>query len=248
MKVCWNITSRCNQNCKYCFRFCKDELPLDKNLEILNGLIKSKVERISWTGGEPYLYKDFLKLLKVSKEANILNYVNTNACNLKEETLNEQLKNIDRLIISLDFVDDKLNFKYGIGEFAYNHINKILSLIKRVEPKIEIQINTVLFRGNLQYIDEIYKELCKHDIDYWKIIRFFPVRGKALEEKNNLTITNEEFQDIVFKYKEKKQNFKINIHGINEMKEKHIIILSSGEVVYSENLGDKKINSKILNY
>ena len=45
MKVCWNITSKCNRNCKYCFKFNKDDLQHIKNTNIMardanNGLFE----------------------------------------------------------------------------------------------------------------------------------------------------------------------------------------------------------------
>ena len=73
MKVCWNITSRCNKNCKYCFKFNKKDLSLEENKKILENLVERKVTRIAWTGGEPYLYEDLKELLKLSKQHNILN-------------------------------------------------------------------------------------------------------------------------------------------------------------------------------
>ena len=34
--ICWNITSRCNENCKFCYRIIADnEISLEKNMEIL---------------------------------------------------------------------------------------------------------------------------------------------------------------------------------------------------------------------
>ena len=54
--ICWNIKSRCNENCKLCFRIIADnEISLEKNMEILKVLIELSVDKISWTGGEALL-------------------------------------------------------------------------------------------------------------------------------------------------------------------------------------------------
>lgn len=245
MKVCWNITSRCNKNCKYCFKFSKNDLSLEENIKILKKLYNLGVKRISWTGGEPFLYNGLIDLLKLSKNYGLINYVNTNASVLDYNLLRECINYIDKFIISLDFVNDELNCKYGIGENYYCHVKKILLLIKKINPNVEIQINTVVFNGNFNYIDELYNEICKFNIDYWKIIRFFPVRGKAFDRKDDLSITDEEFENVRLRLKEKKQKFKIIVHGLKEMEERHIIVLSSGKFVYSENSKDNMVGDKI---
>lgn len=244
MKVCWNITSKCNKNCKYCFKFDKKELSLEENKKILDNLIKRNVTSIGWSGGEPFLYKDLKELLKISKENNIVNHVNTNATLLNENNLKENIENIDRLIISLDFINEEENKLYEIGENYYNHVKSILKMIKKINPSIEIQINTVVFKGNIKKLDELYNELLNHDIDYWKLIRFFPIRGKALEKC--FAITDEEFECIKNVYNNKEQSFKIVIHGLKEMQERHILVLSSGELVYSEDGKDKVTNEVLI--
>lgn len=244
MNVCWNITSRCNRNCKYCFKFSRKDLPLDENKKILNKLQFLGIKRISWSGGEPFLYEDLSELLKLSKDYGFVNHVNTNATVLDYDLLKKCINYIDRLIISLDFIDDNLNNKYGIGVNYYSHVKDILKIVKKMNSNIEIQINTVLFNGNFNYIDDLYDEICKYDIDYWKIIRFFPIRGKALEEKKELSISDENFKNISLKLKKKKQKFRIVIHDLDEMKKRHVIVLSSGELVYSEDIKDIVVDGK----
>lgn len=245
MKVCWNITSRCNKNCKYCFKFNQKELTLEENKQILNKLSEKNITRIGWSGGEPFLYDGFIELLKLSKEKGFINHVHTNATLLTKENLKESIENIDRLIISLDFIKEDENKKYEIGDNYYQHISSLLEIIKEVKPDLEIQINTVLFRGSVSKIDELYDELKKYDIDRWKLIRFFPVRGKALDKE--LAITDEEFQKIMDKYsKIDNSKFEIIIHGHKEMSERHIIILSSGKLIYSENCEDKESDEKLI--
>ena len=245
MKICWNITSRCNKNCKYCFKFNQKELTLEENKKILNNLEKRGFTNIRWSGGEPFLYEDFKELLKLSKEKGFINHVNTNASLLNIDNLKENIENIDQIVISLDFINEEKNRKYEIGENYYNHISSLLKNIKKVNPNIKIQINTVLFKGSIDELEVLYNELKKYDIDYWKLIRFFPIRGKALKE--DLAITDEEFLNIVEKYKNKKeQNFEIVIHGNKEMNERHIIILSSGKLVYSENGQDVEVEETLI--
>lgn len=245
MKVCWNITSRCNKNCRYCFKFEEKELSLEENKKILKNLIDRKVERIAWSGGEPFLYDGLKELLKIAKENNVLNYVNTNATILNEDNLKENIEYVDRLIISLDFIDEELNKKYEIGENYFEHLKKILKLVKKVKPNIEIKINTVVFKGNLNKLEELYQELLNYDIDCWKLIRFFPVRGKALRELS-LDVTDEEFAQVVKDFSNRQQNFKIVIHGHKEMGERHIIVCGSGEIIYSENGKDIIVEDRLL--
>lgn len=125
-KVCWNITSKCNRNCKYCFKFNKEDLSFEDNLLILDKLINYKVNNIVWAGGEPFLYENLNKLLKISHEHNILNYVNTNATTLNIDNIKDKLMYVDKIIISLDFVNNKLNEINGIGKDYYKHVKKII--------------------------------------------------------------------------------------------------------------------------
>lgn len=245
MKVCWNITSRCNKNCKYCFKFTKKELSLEKNKKILKNLVERKVERIAWTGGEPYLYEDLKELLKLSKENNIINYVNTNATLLNKDNLKENIEYVDRLIISLDFLDDDLNEEFGIGKDYFKHVSELLKIIKEIKPDIEIRINTVVFKNNINKLEDLYNELLKYDIDYWKLIRFFPIRGKAVEE-NDLGVTDEEFIKVRENFENRKQKFEIVINGETELKERHVIVLSSGRLVYSEGGEDIETDDKLI--
>ena len=66
-EICWNITARCNQNCKYCHRFLNvKDLTFDENLTILKNLIDAEVNCITWTGGEALLLDGIDELLKYS--------------------------------------------------------------------------------------------------------------------------------------------------------------------------------------
>lgn len=191
------------------------------------------VKEIVWSGGEPLLYKDIVKLLKKSKEAGIYNSLITNGSLLNETNIQEYLKYIDKLIVSLDFIDDTKNAKYGIGENYYKHLSKILSLSKKINKDVIIQVNTVVFNGNYKHIRDLMLELTKYNIDNWKAIRFMPIRGKALTDKADLSITADQFKEVLRTIDSINPNYNIIINSNKDLLKTHYIVLSSGKLIKS---------------
>lgn len=63
--VCWDITSRCNENCKFCYHNARNkDLSLEDNRIIFKRSLDFGPEKISFMGGEPLLYNDLFKLIK----------------------------------------------------------------------------------------------------------------------------------------------------------------------------------------
>lgn len=68
MKFTWEMTERCNLNCKMCYsRDCnsdeKKELSTKECIQLINKLEKENVLYMFLDGGEPLIRKDFFELL-----------------------------------------------------------------------------------------------------------------------------------------------------------------------------------------
>lgn len=130
-EICWNITARCNQNCKYCHRFLNImDLTYEENLEILNNLENSGVTSITWTGGEALLLNGVDELLKISHEKGIKNKIITNGKLLTKERIDKIYKYLDSITLSIDSIDDDINYSLGRGKNHFEEIKEILDYIK----------------------------------------------------------------------------------------------------------------------
>ena len=60
-EVCWFLTLRCNQQCRYCHRFLGiNELNFEDNKRILDRITEDGIKNITFTGGEALLHPNFL--------------------------------------------------------------------------------------------------------------------------------------------------------------------------------------------
>ncbi len=238
-KVCWNITAKCNQNCKYCHRFLNvNDLDYENNERILKNLIHEGIKEITWTGGEALLYPNVVPLMKLAKENGIKNKLITNGLLLAQSNHKEEIcDNLDYLVLSIDSIDNQTNLELGRGINHYKNIKEVLDYVK--DKDLKLNINTVVSKENINQLDDLGNFLNNYKINTWKFFKFMPLRETAEKNKNLFEITDAEFDA-------KKGVFKKfdNISNISYKKEKEleesILIVANGDIIKTENGKDIK--------
>lgn len=208
-QVVWNLTSKCNENCKYCFRKkCKD-ISLEKNKKIVDKITNLNIETLSLSGGEALLYDDIFKLVQYIKiklpHTKLI--LNTNGKNINENILNEIVNNFDAITLPIDSTDCVFNSKIGRG---FDHNSNVLNIIKYCNNKVGIKINTLITNENIGDIENIYNLLKDYNITRWKIFRFLPVRD-AKRYANDFNISDEISKGIEDKIDSLNNNSNIEI-------------------------------------
>ncbi len=252
MKVCWNLTNLCDENCFYCFRdLLERPRPLEDNLVIINKLKNLGVTRITYAGGEPLIYKNLASLLAYSKSLGISNALITNGKKLTVDNLGEYLCNVDKLTFSIDSPNEYINTTTGRGVDHYKHIKELLPFIKEKYPNLILEVNTVATKDNLKELDYMFEalgsEISFYGLKKWKISRFCPLRGYARERKNILNLSEEEFLDVEKNYSGLVAPFEISVRNTDSIEENLIIspkgsfktALNNEEIVLVEDIVSK---------
>ena len=77
--VDWQISSRCNRNCSYCYGPKKEnELSIVQAKKIVDLLKSQGIKQIGITGGEPLLYPYIEELINYIYDCGIKIYLSTN--------------------------------------------------------------------------------------------------------------------------------------------------------------------------
>jgi len=130
-------TDYCNLSCKTCWRLRKNSTFSQPSFEFLKKIIEEakelKVNTIDLTGGgEPFLRKDILKIMKIVKSEGISGTITTNATLIDQKKVEEIVKmDWDEIKISLDGSTPNLNnYIRGKGVFE-----KAIEMIKMLEKE-----------------------------------------------------------------------------------------------------------------
>ena len=190
------------------------------------------VKRITFSGGEPFLYPNIIELMQAAKQKGIKCYVVTNGSMLNENNVEEYLKYVDKISFSIDSPRSYINEKIGRGADSYEHIRTLLPTIRSIygPDKLTIDINSVItydetheYRELEYMIESIRKDLLTYDIDKWKLIRFYPLRGKAKDNESLLWVPDNDFIEIKNTYSSNSPYLKIDVRDIKEMDSNMIV-------------------------
>ncbi len=228
MKICWNLTNLCNEDCLYCFRELNERpMSLSDNLAIIRKLKNAGVTSITYAGGEPFLYKDLKDLLAYAHELGIENRLITNGTLLNEDNLDDYLPYVEKITFSIDSPNEYVNAKIGRGKEHYLHIKKLIPIIYEKYPQVVLEINSVVTQPTYAEVDYMFeamgREISFKGVTKWKISRFCPLRGYAKERDKIFGLNDRQFLELKRKYDGGKAEFEISVRDFDDIYSNNII-------------------------
>ena len=156
---------------------------------------------------------------------------------------------LDIVTLSLDSCDSETNEKMGRGKSQYEEVSLIVSYLRQHYPHLQIKLNTVACKMNIDNLTEISEFIMRNSINRWKIFRFMDLRGDAIINKDDFWITSEEFEDLKSRINRILIPNNYNGHAfvdINDFEEDYILIRADGAVVVTRDKKDLVLGNLIF--
>ena len=198
----FEITDRCNLECRHCGSNCSAEgqLLTSGDIEKVLGTIGPDKPMLCLTGGEPMMHKDFFDIAECIRDMGFSWGMTTNATLIDDEAaLKLRDAGMSTVSVSLDGMErshDDLRQRKGAWRLALRGIKALQ------KAGFQPQITTVLHQGNYGELESVYKLACDMGITSWRPINVEPI-GRACES-GDMLLTHEQFADLLAFIREKR--------------------------------------------
>ncbi|MBI5555428.1 MAG: radical SAM protein [Elusimicrobia bacterium] len=204
------ITSKCNLRCKTCsYGYSKGvDIPIDVLDKIAQELKDAGTKNVYITGGEPFLHKDFWKVITLFADRGLNIRLSTNGTLLKN-VKSEELNKVKSISISLDGLEQTHDNIRGIkGTFA--KVVKGIKNIKKVFPEIPISVSVTVLYENISQLCELIK-FCKKlgvtDIGFQPFVPYFSTKYQRKKMAEEIHSNIKEVIGIFAWLKNRKESF-----------------------------------------
>ncbi|XP_048361908.1 radical S-adenosyl methionine domain-containing protein 2 [Sphaerodactylus townsendi] len=213
VSVNYHFTRQCNYRCGFCFHTAKTSfvLPLAEAQRGLRGLKRAGMEKINFSGGEPFLHKrgEFVgKLVKFCKQELKLPSVSivSNGSMITERWFKSYGEYLDILAVSCDSFNEEVNVLIGRGQGKKNHVENLHKLRGWCHDYgVAFKINSVINRFNVE--EDMNGQIQALNPVRWKVFQCLLIDGEntgedALREAEKFVISDEEFELFLQRHKD----------------------------------------------
>ncbi|CAH2246235.1 radical S-adenosyl methionine domain-containing 2 [Pelobates cultripes] len=211
--VNYHFTRQCNYKCGFCFHTAKTSfvLPLEEAKKGLSLLKDAGMEKINFSGGEPFLQErgHFVgKMVQFCKQELKLPSVSivSNGSMITERWFKMYGEYLDILAVSCDSFDEEVNKSIGRGQGSKNHVEKLMKIRKWCQDyNVAFKINSVINHFNMD--EDMSEQIAQINPIRWKVFQCLIIEGEncgqdALRQAEKFVISKEDFKNFLNRHKD----------------------------------------------
>ena len=212
INLMWETTTRCNARCDHCAISCDNHQQVEEiDIKYVKKALYDLAEKYDpstiffvATGGEPLLRKGLFEVMEYATSLGYQWGMSTNG-SLLTKTMVKKL--IDHKIESVNISIDGLKERHEAFRKLPGYWDKIWDGIRMLQEQGKgvvniIQISTCANKKNLGELDDIYKFLVDHNIQYWRILG---IQGEGRAAENSDILLDKDDYDYIFDFIERKR-------------------------------------------
>ncbi|GAA6108718.1 radical S-adenosyl methionine domain-containing protein 2 [Tachysurus ichikawai] len=230
--VNYHFTRQCNYKCGFCFHTAKTSfvLPIEEAKKGLRLLKEAGMEKINFSGGEPFLHHKgvFLgEMVQYCKQELQLPSVSivSNGSMIRETWFQKYGEYLDILAISCDSFNEETNQTIGRAQGKKSHIDNLGKVRNWCRQyRVAFKINSVINTYNVH--EDMTERISELNPVRWKVFQCLLIEGEnsgenSLREAEKFVITEQEFQDFLDRH----QSIKCLVPESNQkMKDSYLIL------------------------
>ncbi|EFA09512.1 S-adenosylmethionine-dependent nucleotide dehydratase RSAD2 [Tribolium castaneum] len=182
--VNYHFTRQCNYECGFCFHTAKTSFVLDLDVakKGLRMLKEAGMEKINFSGGEPFIVKrgrylgEMVKFCKMALKLPSVSIV-SNGSLITEKWFQSYGKYVDIMAVSCDSFNEETNKLIGRGQGSKNHLEQILKVRNWCEKyNVLFKLNTVVNTYNQN--EDMCEQVSRINPIRWKVFQCLLLEGE----------------------------------------------------------------------
>jgi MoaA/NifB/PqqE/SkfB family radical SAM enzyme len=231
------LGNSCNLNCDFCFWDIRTpDVPWKTKKHIVDEIKKAGIKKVTISGGEPIVTKDFIKTLSYMFDNQLSVVLHTNGLKINKTSARKIAPFVERISLSLDGSSEDMCMKMRKTREIFSHTLQLIDIFDLL--KIPVNVKTLVTKINAKDIIHIGKLLRNKPIAYWSLLEFNPInRGKLYKSK--FYLTKGALNKIVSKTRKNIKGLNIKIRLFKSEPQSYCFIDANGKVyTFIPNKGD----------